>query len=264
MRDPCAIVRPSLNKELLTMIVARSTLSKPFIWLSSQACCLRVTDKVRAIAPWAVACLLLPLHTANAAPYRVTVSDPRNAPIADAVITLRPAGGSARSGARPALPVSPQPIAIQQVDREFVPRVTVLPVGSRVSLPNNDAVPHSVYSFSPAKQFEFDAYVGSAPQVLTLDKAGIITLGCNIHDWMVGYIVVVDTTLAALTDVKGTVIFANVADGDYELRVWHPQQRAGDYVAQIVTGDQNRLHTVAIDVAPPRTRYKPPLSVKKY
>jgi plastocyanin len=204
-----------------------------------------------------LSCLATPVC---AAAYRVTVTDARNAPLADAVVTLR----HTRTGPRPALSPSTQPVAIQQVDREFVPRVTVLPVGSRISLPNNDGVPHSVYSFSPAKQFEFDAYVGSSPQVITLDKTGTITLGCNIHDWMVGYIVVVDTPLAAVTDATGSVNFASVADADYELRVWHPQQRQGDFVAAISAGEQNRAHSAVIDVSPPRTRYKPPLSIKKY
>lgn len=200
------------------------------------------------------------MSTASAAPYRVTVTDARNVPLVDAVVMLR----TPRTGTRPPLATSAQPAVIQQIDREFVPRVTVLPVGSRISMPNNDAVPHSVYSFSPAKQFEFDAYVGSSPRVLTLDKTGIITLGCNIHDWMVGYIVVVDTPLAAQTDAAGSVNFANVADGDYELRIWHPQQRSGEHVVIVTTGEQNRAQTVVMDVAPPRSRYKPPLTVKKY
>lgn len=200
---------------------------------------------------------------ASATSFRVTVADARGTPVVDAVVSLRPAA-TANAGARPSLSVSAQPVSIEQVDREFVPRVTVVPLGSRVSLPNNDVVPHSVYSFSAAKQFEFDVYVGSAPRVLTLDKTGVITLGCNIHDWMVGYIVVVDTPLAVKTDAKGAALFADVANGDYELRVWHAQQRAADYVASMTASAQRRAHAVVIDVAPPRVRYKPPLTLKPY
>ena len=155
-------------------------------------------------------------------------------------------------------------MVIEQLDREFVPRVTVVPVGARISLPNKDAVPHSVYSFSPAKSFEFDVYVGASPQVLTLDKAGVIKLGCNIHDWMVGYIVVVDTPFAQRSDTRGTVTFCTVPEGDYELRVWHPQQRAGEHVVAVTVSEQTQARTIAIDVAPLRTRYKPPLTLKRY
>ena len=241
------------------MIVFRSGPSKFLTAQSAYGCCSLVTS--RALLAVLLALSVLPAEPAS---FSVAVADPRGVPIVDAVVSMRPLSVSARAGTRSPLAVNPLPVVIQQVDREFAPRVTVVPVGSRVSLPNNDAVPHSVYSFSPAKQFEFDAYVGSSPQVLTLDKSGIITLGCNIHDWMVGYIVVVDTPLAQQTDIRGAASFASVADGDYELRIWHPQQRAGEYITQVTAGDQNRAQSVVIDVAPPRVRYKPPLGVKKY
>lgn len=203
---------------------------------------------------------------ASAAPFRVTVADALGTPLVDAVVSLRPlatANADARTSL-PVLPINAQPIIIQQVDREFVPRVTVVPLGGRVSLPNNDVVPHSVYSFSAAKQFEFDVYTGSAPRVLTLDKPGVITLGCNIHDWMVGYVLVVDTPLAMKTDNKGAALFANVASGEYELRVWHAQQRAADYVSPLSASERRNAQAVVLDVAPPRVRYKPPLTFKSY
>lgn len=253
--------RLSSQEELMTMLVFRSSPSKLLIARNPRVCCSLVTSRAALFVTMLLALSALP---AMAAPFRVTVADPRGVPVVDAVVTMRPVSASARAGTRPSPPANAQPVVIQQVDREFVPRVTVVSAGSRVSLPNNDAVPHSVYSFSPAKQFEFDAYVGSSPQVLTLDKPGIITLGCNIHDWMVGYIVVVDTPLAAQTDIHGAAPFASVADGDYELRVWHPQQRATDFVAQVTASDQSRTQAVVVEVSPPRVRYKPPLGVKKY
>jgi plastocyanin len=201
---------------------------------------------------------------ASAAPFLVTVADTRGVPLADAVVSLRPAAGKANAAPRLNLVVNPQPVVIQQTDREFAPKVTVVPVGSRISLPNNDVVPHSVYSFSAAKQFEFDVYVGSPPEVLTLEKTGVITLGCNIHDWMVGYVVVVDTPLVMKTDSKGVAAFANVPDGDYDLRVWHSQQRASEHVAAAVIGAPIKSQAVVLDVTPPRARYKPPLTLKPY
>lgn len=209
-------------------------------------------------------CFVLLGNAVFAAPFRVTVADARGTPLADAVVSLRPAAGKAGNATRLSLLVNPQPVVIEQTNREFVPRITVVPVGSRISLPNNDVVPHSVYSFSATKKFEFDVYVGSSPQVLMLDKTGLITLGCNIHDWMVGYVVVVDTPLAVKTDGKGVAAFANVPDGDYELRVWHSQQRFSDHTSTAAIGEQSRAQAVVLDVTPPRTRYKPPLTLKPY
>lgn len=198
--------------------------------------------------------------------FRIVVSDARGAAIPDAAVMLLPTeiSGKAAPTVRPRLSVPAMPVVIQQLDRECVPRITLVAVGSRLSLPNNDAVPHSVYSFSPAKQFEFEVYVGSSPQVLTLDKPGVITLGCNIHDWMVGYIVVVDTPFAQTTDARGAVSLKNVPEGDYQLRVWHSQQRVGEHVAQLSATTASLPHAVVIDLAPPRTRYKPPVTLKRY
>lgn len=225
---------------------------------SRRFCCALLAVLLAAVG------LLPRIGFADAVQLRVVVADAKGAPLPDAVVTLRSPGSSGGAAARTRLPLPAEPIIIQQLDREFVPRVTVIPVGARVSLPNNDAVPHSVYSFSAAKQFEFDVYVGSSPQVLTLDKVGIITLGCNIHDWMVGYIVVVDTPFARRSDARGAVSFTAVPEGDYELRVWHPQQRSRDHVAQLSLSEPSQTKTITVDVAPARVRYKPPLTLKRY
>ena len=223
---------------------------------------------VRVLAPIVViaATTLQPTTCAAVPQVQVVVSNARGIPVADVVVTLRATDSSGKlaASARPRLQVPATPVVIQQLDREFVPRVTVVPLGTRVSLPNNDVVPHSVYSFSPAKAFEFEVYVGSSPQVLTLDKPGVITLGCNIHDWMVGYIVVVDTPFAQSTDARGVVSFANVPEGDYELRMWHPQQRPGDAALPISVTEASQPRALTIDVGPPRARYKPPLTLKRY
>ena len=220
-------------------------------------------DSVRS-GRWPLVAIVVMMMTATqhvafaaTAQFRVVTADATGSAVTDAVVTLRPA-------VRPRLPVPAEPVVIQQLDREFVPRVTVVAVGTRVSLPNNDVVPHSVYSFSAAKPFEFDVYVGSSPQVLTLDKTGLITLGCNIHDWMVGYVVVVDTPFAQSTDARGAASFVNVPEGDYELRVWHPQQKAGDHTSQISIVEPGQPQAVTVDVSPPRARYKPPLTLKRY
>ncbi len=235
-------------------------------WLQSSQRAPRTGVQVLATIVVIAAALVPPTTFAAVPQFRLVVSDARGVAIPDAVVMLRVSeiSGKTTPTSRPRLAVPATPVVIQQLDREFVPRITVVPVGARVSLPNNDAVPHSVYSFSPAKQFEFDVYVGSSPQVLMLDKSGIITLGCNIHDWMVGYIVVVDTPFAQTSDARGTVSFANVPEGDYELRVWHSQQRAGEHVAQISVAEAARSQAVVIDIAPPRARYKPPLTLKRY
>ena len=80
-----------------------------------------------------------------------------------------------------------------QQGKQFLPGVLVVPVGTSVHFPNRDSVRHHVYSFSPAKKFELKLYTGTPANPVVFERAGVVTLGCNIHDRMVGWIVVVDT-----------------------------------------------------------------------
>ncbi len=114
---------------------------------------------------------------------------------------------------------------MDQIDKEYVPHVKVVTVGSKVYFPNKDNIRHHVYSFSPAKVFELPLYSGtSAPPVL-FDKNGQVTLGCNIHDWMLGYIYVADTPFFGKSAKDGKAHIADVPAGEYSVRVWHPDMK---------------------------------------
>lgn len=145
----------------------------------------------------------------------VVVRDAVSAPIKDAVVLVRPVG------AAPTL--QPAPDTVDQVDKEFVPYVKVVMVGSPVSFPNKDNIRHQVYSFSPAKRFELPLYVGTPPAPVVFDKPGVVTLGCNIHDWMAAYVYVSDTPWFAITQADGKARIAGIPAGDYVVQVWHPR-----------------------------------------
>ena len=100
-------------------------------------------------------------------------------------------------------PPPPVQTEIVQKNRQFIPPVTVIPVGSVVRFPNWDNVQHHVYSFSTTKTFDIPLYIGESPQAIEFERPGIVTLGCNIHDWMAAYIVVLDTSVSAKTDATG-------------------------------------------------------------
>ena len=115
---------------------------------------------------------------------------------------------------------------MDQKHRAFVPHILVVTTGTEVAFPNSDEVSHHVYSFSPAKTFELPLYKqGTVQAPLLFDTPGVVTLGCNIHDDMVGYILVVDTPYFALTDPSGTATLGGLPAGDYSLHVWTPRMR---------------------------------------
>ncbi len=122
---------------------------------------------------------------------------------------------------------SAAPVAaiLDQINLTFVPDLIVIPVGSTVEFPNSDSVSHQIYSFSPTKRFQLPLYHGKPYPPVHFDQAGIVTLGCNIHDRMVGYIYVTDATYFGRTDAHGVWTVANVPRGTYHVSLWHPLLR---------------------------------------
>ena len=150
-----------------------------------------------------------------AATVRVSVNESSSAPVADAVVMLAPLNGS--------LHVKPMSgVQIAQRQRQFSPQVTVVTVGTAIAFPNFDTVRHHVYSFSQAKPFELKLYAGTPAAPVVFDKPGIAVLGCNIHDRMAAWVVVVDTPLHARSTAAGKAQIDDVPAGSYRLLVWHP------------------------------------------
>ena len=110
----------------------------------------------------------------------VHVAKPDGKPLVGAVVMVHGPAGAA--------PAKPGAFVIDQVAKSFTPDLTVMPVGSTVTFPNSDAVSHQVYSFSPAKKFQLPLYRGTPYPPMKFDTAGIVTLGCNIHDDMIAYV----------------------------------------------------------------------------
>lgn len=113
---------------------------------------------------------------------------------------------------------------IDQLDKQFVPKVSVIRTGTAVTFSNSDHTRHQVYSFSPSKTFTLKLYAGSPETPVMFDKPGLVVLGCNIHDNMLAFVGVVDSPYFGKTSASGTVTLSLPA-GRYRLRVWHPSLR---------------------------------------
>jgi hypothetical protein len=86
------------------------------------------------------------------------------------------------------------------------------------------------------KSFNLKLYGRERVPSVLFDKTGVVSLGCNIHDMMSGYILVVDTPFAVQTDASGHAFIVGVPPGDATIRLWHPSVRApGNMLAQAVT-----------------------------
>ena len=163
----------------------------------------------------AALCALLWLTgAASAGSLRVQVLDSAGKPLEGAVVSL--VSDAARRAVRP-LPEQ----EISQENKQFVPAVRVVTVGTLVRFPNRDSVRHHVYSFSPAKKFEIKLYAGTPAAPVRFDQPGVAVLGCNIHDQMVGWVVVLDTPYFAQTDAQGQALLEGIPAWAHQLRAWH-------------------------------------------
>lgn len=132
----------------------------------------------------------------------------------------------------------------------------MVPVGSEVSFPNHDQIHHHVYSFSRTKRFEIPLYKGESGSPVRFDTVGTVKLGCNIHDWMSGVIVVVPTSFYAMTDGSGSFILRDVPDGTHPVAVWHERATTSvdDTVQRIDAAPSAPPLTFTLALSPPQPR----------
>jgi len=151
-----------------------------------------------------------------------------------AIVTARPLEGAARKAA-------PINAVMDQVNRAFAPDLLVVPVGSTVEFPNSDSVSHQIYSFSPAKRFQLPLYHGKPYPPVHFDQPGVVTLGCNIHDEMLAYLVVTDAPYFGRTDTSGAWS-AELPHGRYRVTLWHPRLRESEseLTRELTVGDADR------------------------
>jgi plastocyanin len=172
--------------------------------------------------------------SSQAATLVINVQTPDGHVLPGAVVTVRPLDGAPRKPA-------PVHAAMDQVNRAFEPDLLVIPVGSTVEFPNSDSVSHQIYSFSPARRFQLPLYRGKPYPPVHFDQGGVITLGCNIHDEMLAYLLVTDAAYFGRTDRAGGWS-ADVPRGRYRVGIWHPRLRESeaDLERELTVGDTDR------------------------
>ena len=196
-----------------------------------------------AVAALLAACALLAVPGAlRAATLEVEARNTEGAPIADAVAYAMPRGVAPAFRKREA--------QVEQVDKQFVPLVSVVQTGTAVQFPNRDQIRHHVYSFSPPRPFELKLYVGTPVAPLVFDKPGEVVLGCNIHDHMIAYVYVVDTPHFAKTGADGKARIEGLPAGEYDVKLWYYAQGlpAPDTLAVKLRADESAPAAWAISV----------------
>ncbi len=176
------------------------------------------------IAPRFIGLLVLTLSATSsfASDVDVFVVDRDGQPVADVAVYATRVDGQYQRQAPKASAV------MDQIDKQFVPHLLVVQTATSVQFPNNDTVAHHVYSFSYPNKFMLSMYKGKQHPPVTFEHSGVVTLGCNIHDHMLGYILVVDSTTFTKTDENGKALLSLDNPEDYEISIWSPRIRDGD------------------------------------
>lgn len=149
------------------------------------------------------------------------VTDNMGKPLKDAVVYAMPMERMA--------PTKDWETVIFVENNKFQPFVLPVQTGAAVSFVNTDRVQHHIYSISPVINFDLPLDKAEPSKHISLDKAGIVVLGCAIHDRMVGYLYVMETAYFAKTGEEGTADLSDLPRGAYDVLVWHPWMKGSPH-----------------------------------
>ena len=118
----------------------------------------------------------------------------------------------------PSLPLK----QIGQKNLAFVPSLLPVQVGTKIEFPNFDDTYHNIFSYSPAKRFDLGRYRPEERPIPSeiFDKAGLVTLRCDIHEHMRGLILVLDTPYFVVSDPDGRYRLRGLPSGHYVVKAW--------------------------------------------
>jgi plastocyanin len=195
---------------------------------------------------FAVAALLASgVSCAAVTDFALEVRDGSGKPVADAIMFAEPVGVAA-----PAVKPNTRAL-IDQVKKEFVPRVSIVQTGTSVFFPNSDNIRHSIYSFSQAKIFTTKLYSGREAAPVTFDHSGLVVLGCNIHDSMVAWVYIVDTPWFGKSGADGIGKLIGLPAGEYRITAAAPAMNLAPQTLDLhVDGAASMRGTISLGAAP--------------
>jgi plastocyanin len=128
---------------------------------------------------------------------------------------------------------------VKQRGYQFSPALLPIQKGTAIEFPNEDDDYHHVFSYSKAREFDVGRYRKTEqPPPIKFDKAGVVKVGCEIHDHMRAIILVLDTPHFIKTDSEGKyrLTLVGVPDGKYMLKAWINEKTVREQPVVIVNG----------------------------
>jgi high-affinity iron transporter len=141
--------------------------------------------------------------------------------VSPAVVYLAPKDQKARGAVKPMASSGRSAVAlVNQRGLQFTPRVQAIELGQTVRFTNQDGETHNVHIVSPG--YGFNEAMGPGQfRDFTPVRPGVMTLACDIHIHMRGYVVVSPTPWVQVCSREGRFRLEGVPDGRYVLTAWH-------------------------------------------
>ena len=136
----------------------------------------------------------------------------------------------------PGAPAQPDKVEMDQNGCVFIPRVVIVPAGGTVDFLNSDRLLHNIHA-TPKLNVSFNRTQPKSRTVpVTFAKPEIVKINCDLHSWMVGWVVVAANPYYTITGADGAFSFDNLPPGQYKLQIWH--ERLGMQQASVTVGDK--------------------------
>ena len=120
---------------------------------------------------------------------------------------------------------------------------------TKVNFHNQDDITHHIYSPLGENRFDLKLKAGEQAIPKQFTSLGDVVMGCNIHDWMSGHLLVVATPYFGKTDLQGQYHFTVAQAGDYQLTVWHPQMKEhNQHISQMIELSAAQQLTIQLSV----------------
>ncbi len=117
---------------------------------------------------------------------------------------------------------TPRKVVLDQRDLSFSPQVLAVQVGTVVEFPNNDRVFHNVFSFRDGRRFDLGLYPVGVVKYVTFDRPGLSRIFCNIHPTMAAYVLAVESSYFAVSDLNGLFRIPMLPAAKYAYHAWRP------------------------------------------
>ncbi len=184
----------------------------------------------------------------NSSDVTLSIQNTKGQPVNDIVVWLTHEDGSPVQSNN-----EQKPVVVSQQNKKFMPYLSVAHPTSDVVFTNQDNITHHIYSINTQNSFSFKIRAGQPPIARKFSHKGTIAMGCNIHDWMSGYLLIVDSERYGITNESGNISMNQLSHGRYNINIWHPQlQTENNQQVNTVNITNNNTLTVRLstDLAP--------------